>query len=266
MLNHGEQRLQRLVVERVRPDCRLVAFDVGARIGDWSRRIIESPPARGKGYEIHAFEPVPDSRSKIQAAFPQAIERGELRVHPIALSDTAGSAHIYVPHFTAGTSTLHPDTALRYEQVIEVATSTLDEFCSTHAISHIDLVKVDTEGHDLRVIRGAEGMLREGRIGVLQFEYNHRWIYARSFLKDAFDLTFGMPYRVVKVCASALEMYAEWHPELERFFETNYALVHEKLTDILDCMPLRIGRTNACDEVPSEVGTPAARTESLGTG
>jgi hypothetical protein len=115
-----------------------------------------------------------------------------------------------------------------------------------HSIDQVDLIKIDTEGNDFRVIQGASVLLTKGGVGVLQFEYNHRWIHSRSYLKDVFDLVRNTPYRVAKVCSTALEVYSEWHPELERFFETNYILVHERLTAGLRCDFYRIGAANVC--------------------
>jgi hypothetical protein len=94
--------------------------------------------------------------------------------------------------------------------------------------------------------------LRGGNAGVVQFEYNHRWILSRAYLKDVFDLIENTPYRLAKVCSSSLDIYAEWHPELERFFETNYALVHEQLVAPLGCQWFRIGSGNACERLPAQ--------------
>jgi FkbM family methyltransferase len=260
ILNHGELRLQRLVSGCARPESRLIAFDVGARIGDWSKGLLEIAAGRPHGCEIHAFEPVPDSRARIEMSFPQEVARGELRINAMALSDAAGTMPMYVPHAIAGTSTLHPDSAVNYERVLPVSVGTVDEYCRSNSIPHVDLLKVDTEGNDLRVIRGAMELIERGRIGVLQFEYNHRWIYSRAYLKDVFDLIRGTPYRIAKICPGSLEIYVEWHPELERFFETNYALVHEELRSKLDCKMMRIGGSNACEWVP-DAELPPLQTE-----
>jgi len=249
ILSSGELRLQGLVAERVRLGSRLIVFDVGARIGDWSKGIVDLAARRSEGCEVHAFEPVPESRLALEKSFKSQIENRRLRVNPFGLSNTVGSFPIYIPHLTAGTSTLHPDASIRYEQVLQVATTTVDRYCQDNSIDHIDLLKVDTEGHDLRVIEGALQNLKSGRIGVLQFEYNHRWIYSRTYLRDVFELARDTPYRVAKVCSGALEIYVEWHPELERFFETNFALVHEQLVGTLGCGVLKIGRDNACEAV-----------------
>jgi FkbM family methyltransferase len=250
VLNRGELRLQRLVATRLRLGSRLVVFDVGARIGDWSRTILDAASSRPGGVEIHVFEPVPDSRGKLETSLAGQISRGNVRVNPVALSDSEGEVPIYVPHFTAGTSTLHPDSSIDYEQVLQIPTTTVEEYCRKNSVGQIDLLKIDTEGNDLRVIQGATELLKKGRIGVLQFEYNHRWVYSRTYLKDVFDLVKAMPYSIAKICSSGLEVYVDWHPELERFFETNYALVHEQLTGMLDCETLRIGAANVCEAVP----------------
>jgi FkbM family methyltransferase len=250
MATNGECRLQRLVVDNMAASSRLIALDVGARIGDWSKSLLDAARGLPGGILIHAFEPVPDSRRTIAETLAGPIGSGQLRVNAIALSDTLEKRPMYVPHHQAGTSTLHPDSSVNYEQVLEVETSTADEYCRANSIDHIDLFKVDTEGNDLSVIRGASGLLKRGAIDVLQFEYNHRWVYSRTFLKDVFDLIEGGPYRLAKICSDALEVYTEWHPELERYFETNYALVHERMIGRLKCRVFRIGGGNACERVP----------------
>ena len=167
----------------------------------------------------------------------------------VALSDASGELKIHVPHEAAGTSTLLPDSATHYPRVLDVQVTTLDLYCAQHNIAHIHFMKIDTEGNDLRVLRGAKEMLRAERIDVAQFEYNHAWINARAYLRDAFELVDGTPYRVARVCATGLEVYVAWHQELERFIDTNYALVHERVMARLNCAVLRIGDGNVARAV-----------------
>src|SRR5262249_34170890 len=53
---------------------------------------------------------------------------------------------------------------------VEITTSTVDSFCAKNNVLKIDLLKTDTEGHDLRVLKGAEHMLDEGRIQAVYSE------------------------------------------------------------------------------------------------
>ena len=71
---------------------------------------------------------------------------------------------------------------------------------------------------------------------------NHRWVDTRSFLRDVFDLTKGLPYRVCKVTGEGIEAYAAWQPEMECFFETNYILVRD---DWMEPLGVREGSFDA---------------------
>lgn len=50
---------------------------------------------------------------------------------------------------------------------------------------NVDFLKIDTEGYDLKVLKGAESLLRKRRIRFVQFEYNSYWLGAGSSLKEA---------------------------------------------------------------------------------
>jgi hypothetical protein len=52
----------------------------------------------------------------------------------------------------------------------DVERETVDEFCSDRGIDHIDFLKIDTEGHDLEVLRGSERLLSEQRVDVVEVE------------------------------------------------------------------------------------------------
>jgi FkbM family methyltransferase len=263
-LTNGELRLQRLIIDGARSESKIIIFDVGARIGDWSKAFVDGASARSRDLELHVFEPVPDSRGLLEKALAGQVASGRVHINGIALSNESRTMRLYVPHFTGGTSTLHPDSSVKYQEVLDVQTSTIDRYCSENSIDRIDMVKIDTEGNDLRVIQGATELLRRGKLGIVQFEYNSRWVYSRSYLKDVFDLVRGTPYWIAKICSTSLEIYVEWHPELERFFETNYVLVHERLTVPLRCDFFRIGQDNVCERV-NEAAAATSRAPSIRT-
>ncbi len=104
--------------------------------------------------------------------------------------------------------------------------TTATDFCEENGIDHVHLLKCDTEGHDMDVIRGSLPLLIDERVSVLQFEYNHCWVYSRNFLRDVFVAIQPLPYKVAKLQTDHLLVFDNWHPELDKFFEGNYALVH----------------------------------------
>jgi len=232
MSSNGESALQRCVLAGASraPDRPLTVLDIGANLGEWTRFFLEKLDGeRLDSTRAFAFEPAPEIFAKLRENVAGMKNGRVTRVMQLALSDESGEARMAVMQGLAGTNSLEFDEHIADEvrEVVSVRRTTLSDFCRKEEIGHIHLVKIDTEGHDLHVLKGAADLLEAGRIDVVQFEYNHRWVYARSFLKDIFDLVERLPYRVARIRSEHLEAYEGWHPEMERFFEANYALVRE---------------------------------------
>lgn len=61
----------------------------------------------------------------------------------------------------------------------EIATTTVDEFSAARELARIDWLTLDAEGWDGMILRGAERMLSERRVSVLEFEFSPRaWALA----------------------------------------------------------------------------------------
>ena len=120
----------------------------------------------------------------------------------------------------------------------------VDDYLAQRQISHVVLVKSDTEGHDFNVLQGAADFFRRACVDVWQFEYNHRWLAGRAQLKDVFDFVADKPYRLGKLYGNGIETYEQWHPELERFFEANYVLVRRGSEFEKLCSPVRFNHKN----------------------
>lgn len=226
---NGERWLQATVLDLFRDEPRVVVFDVGANVGGWTRMLLDQAPAtRAGALDVYAFEPV---RSTMET-FRQRMGGHPrfARVHPVAaaLSDADGTVEMYEVEPNGTTNSLHPDP-FRPTRRVEIETQTADTFCAENGIAKVHLLKVDAEGHDCSVLQGAARLFAEERVMVAQFEYNQRWIYARRYLKDAFDLAAGLPYAVGKLTPGGVEVYDGWHFEMERFFEANYVLIHRDL-------------------------------------
>jgi FkbM family methyltransferase len=228
---NGERWLQARLLDVFRDEPRMVVFDVGANVGEWTQMLLDqAPAARAGALDVYAFEPVRSTLETFHQRLGGHPRFGSIHAVPVALSDADGTVEMYEVEPNGTTNSLHPDPFLPGRRV-PVETRTADTFCAQNAIERVHLLKVDAEGHDCSVLQGAARLFAEERVMVAQFEYGHRWVYARRFLKDVFDFTRDLPYAVGKLTPDRVELYDGWHFELERFFETNYVLIHRSLLD-----------------------------------
>lgn len=235
---NGEAYVQAQVAAGVPSDQALAVCDVGANEGQWTMSMLKAVHDSGRDgarMVLHAFEPVGTTRERLAANIRNMKTLGEcVRIQPHAVSDVSGTAVMAINSESGGTNSLHPGPGRLAGENLQVETIALDAFVQANALPHLHLVKCDAEGHDMHVIRGAKGLLGRGRIDVLQFEYNHRWILSRHYLRDVFDFAADLPYSIARVMPAYIEVVPEWHPELERFFEANYLLVRDEVVRWFD--------------------------------
>jgi FkbM family methyltransferase len=218
MTVNGEPALQRWALAMA-PGGEVHVADVGANVGLWSRSLLSaaSGASRVADVRLHAFEPDACAYERLE----RSLSATRATLTRAALSDHQGTSVLHVVAPGAGTNSLHlvPGTSAATETI---RTITLDSYAAGSGVPGFALVKIDTEGHDLAVLRGARGLLAEHRIAVVQFEYNHRWVFARTFLRDAFEFLADLGYRVGKLTPRGVEFYPGWEPDLETFVEGNY--------------------------------------------
>ena len=142
-----------------------VILDVGANVGQTSLALA----ARFPDSRIHAFEPVSATFAQLKA---NTALTPQITCHNLALSDRSGSAKVRVVPLSLVNS-LQRGAAIGADQAAVEETLTLgtvDEFAARHGLAAIDILKTDTEGHDLAVLRGAAPLFAAHRIAAVYCE------------------------------------------------------------------------------------------------
>lgn len=210
-----------------------VIVDCGANVGHYVISVGQRAAALGlKAITLHAFEPASATLATLRKNLAAQLPAMPVVVNQCALSDAAtGPRTLHIVHDNAGVNSLLPGDFSPSAYTETVPVSTLDEYCAAAGIAAVLLLKIDTEGNDHNVLLGARGLLQRGQIELVQFEYNYRWIYARKYLRDVFELAATTGMRLGKVTPQGIEFYPDWHPELETFVEGNYLLCRPEWVD-----------------------------------
>jgi FkbM family methyltransferase len=197
-----------------------IIFDVGANVGLWS----ELAKTLFPGAKLYLFEPQPVCQQRI-------VERAlaDATLVPHAVSSTGGRLlRLYTPDETAGNASLHERrdsyfSRQRFSQ-IEVTTVTIDETIERFGLDRVDFMKIDVEGHELEVLKGAMKSLSASRIRALSFEFGSGNINSRTYFHDFWDLLAPLGYKIFRVLPSSRLMPIPYYYEDCEYFRgvTNY--------------------------------------------
>jgi FkbM family methyltransferase len=202
----------------------LTVFDVGASVGDYSGFLKQLCPQA----QIWAFEPHPETFKRLSV---EAAANGFVAVQA-GLGDRTGGGRLY--DYASGSGSPH---ASLYREVIEgihhsdaiaveVNITTVDDLLSSGSPATLNLLKVDAEGHELAILKGASKSIAEGKIDVIQFEFNEMNVVSRTFLHDFYE---ALPrysfYRMVVDGLAPLGKYRARTHEL--FFSHNIVAIRD---------------------------------------
>lgn len=170
----------------------LTFFDVGAHVGSYT----DSVTARFKNYKGHLFDLSPDT---LKICIDRHGNDTNLKINEVALTDSNGEVEYryYPGHLNQQTAISGVGPYLNHKYEIRKAPSlTGDHYCRENQVTHIDLLKIDTEGYDLHVLKGFDTMLSEGKIDVIQFEYNIKSSETHSMLGDFYAYLTARGYEI----------------------------------------------------------------------
>ena len=140
-------------------------IDVGSNLGLFALLLNK----RFRDRKVIAFEPNPSTFSALKK---NVMRNGASQVecHQNAIADCNGSVTFSVREYARANASISNDRRQISGEDIRVPCITLDAFCKNHGISHIALLKVDVEGFESLVFKGAAAVLEHIRPGVIYFE------------------------------------------------------------------------------------------------
>jgi len=181
LLQYSEPELGPILRAALRPGD--IFVDVGANVGTYS---LMGASLVGHGGRVLAFEPIPATRMRLEKNV-SLNDVPQLRILPNGLGAEPGSTTFHVADGASGLSSRYNDAG---GTQVEVEISTLDAILQDHPAPR--LMKIDVEGMELEVLRGAAGLLRSEEAPLIVFEAHLPHMHAagtdyaemRQFLAD----------------------------------------------------------------------------------
>ena len=218
----GEKRTIRYLKKRLTEKYvgqNLTLLDVGANIGDYSKELVSVFP---NSSIIYAFEPLP-STYKMLTENVKTIPN--ISCHNVGMSDKKIVMPVYTNHAGSGLTSVYQRRLDHFNVRMDVKENceftSVDDFCKDNHIEHIHFLKIDVEGHELSVLRGANEMMKAGRIDYIQFEFGGCNIDSRTFFQDFWYLLKDR-YKLYRIIPTGLCPIKEYTEMREIFICSNY--------------------------------------------
>lgn len=158
-----------------------IAVDVGAFRGEWSRLALRHP-----GIGVLAVEPLAPEHAellRLKRAFPKRI-----RIAASAASRENGTRNVFVPPGSGVLASLHSEVGrLDYVKsegirAVRVPVRTLDSLWEQHfgwdPNLHCCFIKIDVEGHECAVVKGATQLIARYRPDYVSIESNRHYVFS----------------------------------------------------------------------------------------
>jgi FkbM family methyltransferase len=173
---------------------------------------------------MHAFEPSRAAFSELQQRFGA---QSGVKLNNFALGSEAGERPLYYDRAGSELGSLyarqvgHHGTTFTGSELVRVRT--LDEYCGAQAVQRIGLLKLDVEGHELEVLKGAVQMFEREAIDLVSFEFGGCNVDSRTFLRDFFDFFAAHDMQLARATAvGGLHRIPHYEEGLEQFRTTGF--------------------------------------------
>ena len=165
-----------------------IVFDIGCFRGGFTKNFIKNEKKLGIKSTFFLFDPNPITKNYLKPI----LQNEKIKYYDLALDNSNSQKKFHLnnffePSWSSLNTTikddkkwintrkffiqiLYPLKKIKDFSEITVQTQTLDNFCLEKKINNIDVLKIDTEGNELNVLKGAENLLKQNKINIIYTE------------------------------------------------------------------------------------------------
>lgn len=207
---------------------KIILFDVGANVGNYAR-VLDKEFA-GVKRMIFSFEPFSSAFKKLEQLSgvipdfnPVYLGLGDKTEKINFLSSTEFSevGGLYNKDFSKYNFSLDLNEVVQFE--------TIHAFCKQQGINKIHFLKIDVEGHDYFVLKGASDLLANRQIDFIQFEFGAANYLSKTYLYDFFQL-LSPNYRFYRLLKNGFEEISVYNTDIEIHIQSNFIAISKDVS------------------------------------
>ncbi len=214
-------------IKMIKKDLKL-SLDIGANTGTYTRMLLTETKSN-----VVAFEPMPLSFKNLKKI--QSINKTRLQLFKVALGNKNRFSKIFFSDLSSEKATLVDNLEeisfikKSHNKSIKINVKKLDNFFNYFKKQKIDFIKIDTEGYELEVLKGAKRIIKKHRPKYIQIEFNwhqliqNQTIYNFSKILKNYDVFRILPYN------SGLEKVNPARPENNIFHLSNFVFIRKDI-------------------------------------
>lgn len=207
-----------------------IVFDVGANKGEWTDLVLRTCSST----QLHLFEPLKYYYEELLQKFK------DTNISIINKAVYRSEGHVKFceyPDDCQGLSSIYRRVIAEKNQYVPlpekpeyiVLTTTIGKYCWDKGIFHINYLKIDVEGAEFDVIKGASKMLNSGVIDYVEFEYGGTFLDSNITLEDVYNYLRERDYQIFKCFDEHLEHLPEFSSKYEDYGFAIYIALSPKV-------------------------------------
>lgn len=205
-------------------------LDIGGHVGRHSEVFVKQIHCK----QVVIFEPLSAQRSLLERHF---CDYDAVRIFPYALSNYNGKSEFVVnlaaPEESGLQERIYNDPEAKSLKLIPVQVRCLDDL--TTGLQRIDYMKIDAEGAEIDIIKGAKKTLHKHK-PILSIEYGMSSYTAYGYTRTSlFEVINEIEYTLCDLFGNPFDA-EQWDNVVDRFYWDYYAVPNEKVSEFQSCL------------------------------
>jgi len=223
---NGENKfIEHIFIEFNKESKKKIIFDIGANIGEYTQMMNKKSIEMNVDICFYLFEPTKKCFNKISEKFT---DNEKFTLNNFGVSNINDTAKIYYDKEESGLASLYQRNLDSYNIKLshseEIKLRRIDEYIKQEELQHIDFVKIDIEGHELKAFDGFGEYLNSDFIDYIQFEYGGANLDSHTSLMEIYDFLTKKGFVIAKVMKNGLEI-RDYKPYMDNFSYANYVAI-----------------------------------------